>query len=340
MITMVNLQKHYGHLVAVKNLNLHIAQGEFFGFLGPNGAGKTTTIKMLVGLLKPSAGSATVAGYDIQRAPQEAKRQIGFIPDRPFLYEKLSGREFLRFVGDLHGLEEHAARTRGEDLLELFELTVRGDELIESYSHGMRQKLVMCAALLHQPRVLVVDEPMVGLDPKGARLVKRLLRGLCDRGTTIFMSTHTLEVAEQMCDRIVDQEAILNPYGETGPYMQYAHARCASVLSAAPMAPGENVDYALLGEPEERSLVRKLASYPEAVAQAAQEWEPSILAQHLLAIAADFNSYWARGNKDQRCGFACGRRCLHGRPGDAHGGSADGVRNGLQLLGVPTPDEM
>jgi ABC-2 type transport system ATP-binding protein len=202
MITTVNLEKRYGHLVAIKNLNLHIEQGEFFGFLGPNGAGKTTTIKILVGLLKPSAGSATIAGYDIQRAPQEAKRQIGFIPDRPFLYEKLSGREFLRFVADLHGLDERQARMRSEEFLDLFELAARGDELIESYSHGMCQKLIMCAALLHQPRVLVVDEPMVGLDPKGARLVKRLLRGLCDRGTTIFMSTHTLEVAEQMCDRI------------------------------------------------------------------------------------------------------------------------------------------
>lgn len=202
MITMCNLQKHYGHFVAVRDLTLHVEAGEFFGFLGPNGAGKTTTIKMLVGLLKPSGGQATIAGYDIQRSPQEAKRQLGFIPDRPFLYEKLSGREFLRFMADLHALEISAARARGEDLLALFELTAWGDELIESYSHGMRQKLVMCGALLHQPRVLVVDEPMVGLDPKGARLVKRLLRGLCDRGTTIFMSTHTLEVAEQMCDRI------------------------------------------------------------------------------------------------------------------------------------------
>src|SRR6266699_3599940 len=128
MISMVNLEKRYGHFIAVKNLNLQIAPGEFFGFLGPNGAGKTTTIKILVGLLKPSAGTATVAEYDIQRAPQEPKRQIGFIPDRPFLYDKLSGREFLRFVADLHGLEERAARTRGEEFLELFELTTWGDE--------------------------------------------------------------------------------------------------------------------------------------------------------------------------------------------------------------------
>ena len=202
MITITNLQKHYGHVVAVKDLTLHIPQGEFFGFLGPNGAGKTTTIKMLVGLLKPSAGSATIAGYDIQRFPQEAKRHIGFIPDRPFVYDKLSGREFLRFIGDLYGMDKGTISTRGENFLELFELIPWGDELIETYSHGMRQKIAMSAALLHQPRVLVVDEPMVGLDPKGARLVKHILRSLCDRGTTVFMSTHTLEVAEQMCDRI------------------------------------------------------------------------------------------------------------------------------------------
>jgi ABC-2 type transport system ATP-binding protein len=202
MITTEHLAKHYGRITAVQDLNLHIEAGEFFGFLGPNGAGKTTTIKMLVGLLKPSSGRAIVAGYDIQQEPLAAKRQIGFIPDRPFVYEKLSGREFLRFVADLYGMEERPSLARSEDFLELFELTDWGDELIESYSHGMRQKLVMSAALLHQPRVLVVDEPMVGLDPKGARLVKRILRGLCDRGTTIFMSTHTLEVAEQMCDRI------------------------------------------------------------------------------------------------------------------------------------------
>src|SRR5215471_2639924 len=138
MIRMVNLEKRYGRLVAVKNLNLHIAPGEFFGFLGPNGAGKTTTIKMLVGLLKPSAGSATIAGHDIQRTPQEAKRQIGFIPDRPFLYEKLSGREFLRFVADLHGLEERAAGTRGEEFLDLFGAWTRGEGFIESYSPGNR----------------------------------------------------------------------------------------------------------------------------------------------------------------------------------------------------------
>src|SRR5437763_2401934 len=136
MIRISNLEKRYGRLVAVQALNLHVAPGEFFGFLGPNGAGKTTTIKMLVGLLKPSAGSATIAEHDIQRTPQEAKRQIGFIPDRPFLYEKLSGREFLRFVADLYGLEERPARTRSEEFLDLFELAARGAELIESYSHG------------------------------------------------------------------------------------------------------------------------------------------------------------------------------------------------------------
>jgi ABC-2 type transport system ATP-binding protein len=157
---------------------------------------------MLVGLLKPSAGSATIAGHDIQRAPQEAKRQIGFIPDRPFLYEKLSGREFLRFVADLHGLEARAARTRGEDFLELFELKNWGDELIESYSHGMRQKLVMCAALLHQPRVLIVDEPMVGLDPKQIIAIRELIREL-GRERTLLLSTHILPEVELLCHRVM-----------------------------------------------------------------------------------------------------------------------------------------
>jgi ABC-2 type transport system ATP-binding protein len=188
-------------ILSPSKISICISSRVSFLVSGPNGAGKTTTIKILVGLLKPSAGSATIAGYDIQRAPQEAKRQIGFIPDRPFLYEKLSGREFLRFVADLHGLEERSARPRREEFLELFELAARGDDLIESYSHGMRQKLVMWDALLHQPRMLVVDEPMVGLDPKGARLVKRLTAWPRDRGTTIFMST-TRSKSPSRCDRI------------------------------------------------------------------------------------------------------------------------------------------
>jgi ABC-2 type transport system ATP-binding protein len=197
-----HLTKRYGNVLAVSDLTLQIAQGEFFGFLGPNGAGKTTTIKILAGLLKPTSGTVRIAGFDIQHQPLEAKRMIGFIPDRPFIYPKLTGREFLKFVAGLYELECVIALKRIERLLDMFELTDWGDELIESYSHGMKQKLVMSSALLHQPKVLIVDEPMVGLDPKGARLVKEIFKRVSQEGTTIFMSTHSLEVAEQMCHRI------------------------------------------------------------------------------------------------------------------------------------------
>jgi ABC-2 type transport system ATP-binding protein len=197
-----HLTKRYGNITAVSDLTLQIAQGEFFGFLGPNGAGKTTTIKILAGLLKPTSGTVRVAGFDIQHQPLEAKRTIGFIPDRPFIYPKLTGREFLKFVAGLYELESDVCLKRIERLLDMFELTAWGDELIESYSHGMKQKLVMSSALLHQPKVLIVDEPMVGLDPKGARVVKEIFKRVSQEGTTIFMSTHSLEVAEQMCHRI------------------------------------------------------------------------------------------------------------------------------------------
>jgi len=201
-IEVIQLTKKYGNILAVSDLTLQIAPGEFFGFLGPNGAGKTTTIKILVGLLKPTHGTVRVGGFDIQRQPLEAKRILGFIPDRPFIYPKLTGREFLRFVAGLYQLDDRIYLERIERLLDMFELTEWGDELIESYSHGMKQKLVMSSALLHQPKVLVVDEPMVGLDPKGARLVKEVFKWVSAEGTTLFMSTHTLEVAEQMCDRV------------------------------------------------------------------------------------------------------------------------------------------
>jgi ABC-2 type transport system ATP-binding protein len=201
-IEITNLTKRYGNIQAVSDLTLKITLGEFFGFLGPNGAGKTTTIKILAGLLKPTSGAVRLCGLDIQQQPLEAKRIIGFIPDRPFIYQKLTGREFLRFVAGLYELERAIYPKRIERLLDMFELTEWGDELIESYSHGMKQKLVMSSALLHQPKILIVDEPMVGLDPKGTRLVKEIFKRVSDEGTTIFMSTHSLEVAEQMCHRI------------------------------------------------------------------------------------------------------------------------------------------
>ena len=202
MIEISNLTKRYGNMTAISDMNLTIPSGQFFGFLGPNGAGKTTTIKTIVGLLKPTSGTVKVDGIDVQANPIAAKRVVGFIPDKPFIYEKLTGREVLHFVAGLYEVEPSLVDERIDQLLDMFELSDWKDELVESYSHGMRQKIVMSTALIHQPKVIVVDEPMVGLDPKGARQVKKIFKELCDQGTTIFMSTHTLEIAEQMCDYI------------------------------------------------------------------------------------------------------------------------------------------
>jgi ABC-2 type transport system ATP-binding protein len=202
MIEAHGLTKRYGETPAVDNLELQVAAGEIFGFLGPNGAGKTTTIKMLVGLLRPSSGRAFIGGYDIQIQPLPAKALIGFVPDTPFLYEKLTGQEFLRFIGRLYSLESALAGQRAQDLLAMFDLADRAGDLVQGYSHGMRQKLSLAAALMHQPRIFFLDEPTVGLDPKSARQVKDLLRQLAAQGTCIFMSTHILEIAERMCDRI------------------------------------------------------------------------------------------------------------------------------------------
>lgn len=202
MIRLEDLTKRYGQYVAVERLTLEVASGELFGFLGPNGAGKTTTIKMMAGLLRPTSGRIHLAGFDLEREPEKAKAVLGFIPDRPFLYEKLSAAEFLRFVAGLYGLDGREVGRRIDELLELVELTRVKTELIESFSHGMKQRLVMAASFIHDPKVLVVDEPMVGLDPKGARMIKSIFRERCGNGATIFVSTHTLEVAQAMCDRI------------------------------------------------------------------------------------------------------------------------------------------
>jgi len=194
--------KRYGSFTAVDGVDLEVRRGEIFGFLGPNGAGKTTTIRMVAGILEPTAGRIEVGGHDLASDPRGAKRRIGYIPDRPFLYEKLSGMEFLRFVAGLWGHEGEAVEGRAERFLRLFSLWDWRDELLESYSHGMRQKLLITSAFLHDPELLVVDEPMVGLDPRSARLLKDLLRDFADRGGAVFLSTHTLEVAEALCDRI------------------------------------------------------------------------------------------------------------------------------------------
>lgn len=202
MIELTNLTKRYGRLLAVDHLNLHVSRGEIFGFIGPNGAGKTTTIRMMAGVLEPTEGEVRIDGLDMAREPEAAKRIIGFIPDRPFLYEKLTGLEFMRFVADLYGSGDGLFREKAESLLIRFSLYDWADHLIESYSHGMKQRLVIATALLHDPKLIIVDEPMVGLDPAGIRLVKDVLKELAGRGTAIFMSTHTLQIAEDLCDRI------------------------------------------------------------------------------------------------------------------------------------------
>jgi ABC-2 type transport system ATP-binding protein len=202
MIEVHELVKTFGRFRAVDEVSLDVAPGEIHGFLGPNGAGKTTTIRMIAGLLAPTAGRVVIDGHDMAKAPEAAKAALGFIPDRPFLYEKLTAGEFLRFHAGLYGIEGDGLAGRIAELLDLFELRRFEAELVESFSHGMKQRLVMCSAFLHRPKAVLVDEPMVGLDPRGARLIKDVFRAMSKRGVSILMSTHTLEVAEEMCDRI------------------------------------------------------------------------------------------------------------------------------------------
>jgi ABC-2 type transport system ATP-binding protein len=202
VIKIENLVKKYQSLVAVDDLSLEIPKGQLFGFLGPNGAGKTTTIKLLMGLLKPTSGSISIGGVNIHEDPVRAKAMVGYIPDRPYIYNKLTGMEYLEFIADLFSMEKKLVQSRAAKFLEFFDLKDFADELIESYSHGMKQKLIISGALIHAPKVVIVDEPMVGLDPRGARQVKNLFRDLCREGTTVFMSTHSLGIAEAMCHRI------------------------------------------------------------------------------------------------------------------------------------------
>ncbi len=197
-----SLVKRYGDKLAVNNVSFDVQGGEVFGFLGPNGAGKTTTIKMIVGLLQPTSGQVKVAGYDVQAQPLPAKASSGYVPDTPNLYAKLTGRELLRFVGDLYDLDRKQVSQRTDELLRVLDLSSVADNTIDSYSHGMQQKTSLAAALMHDPKVLVLDEPTVGLDPKSARLIKDILRQMADRGAAVFLSTHILEIAERMCDRI------------------------------------------------------------------------------------------------------------------------------------------
>ena len=202
MITVENLVKRFGTFTAVGGVSIAVEPGQIHGFLGPNGAGKTTSIRMIAGLLKPDSGRILVNGHDLAREPEAAKASLGFIPDRPFIYDKLTAGEFLRFHGGLYGMDGGDTETRITEMLEIFELGRWQHELVESFSHGMKQRLVMSAAFLHRPKAVLVDEPMVGLDPRGARLIKDIFRRMASHGVAILMSTHTLEVAQEMCDLI------------------------------------------------------------------------------------------------------------------------------------------
>ena len=211
MIVCRGLTRRFGALTAVNCIDLAVAEGELFGFLGPNGAGKTTTIKLLTGLLRPTSGEVRLGGFDICRQPIEAKRIFGYIPDNPYLYEKLTGLEYLHFMADLYSVPTQGRQRRIADLLELLELEDKGGSLIGGYSRGMRQKIALAGALIHSPRIVFLDEPTVGLDPRGARAMRDILRELCRRDVTVFMSTHILETAERMCGRmaIVNRGSII-----------------------------------------------------------------------------------------------------------------------------------
>ena len=227
MIELDHLTKKFGSFYAVRDLSLRVRPGEIFGFLGPNGAGKTTTIRMMAGLMKPTSGRVLLEGKDVYREPDKAKAILGYIPDRPYLYEKLTGGEFLEFIAGLHHLQlDDGWKRRSERLLEFFDLQNWRQELIESYSHGMRQRLIITAALLHRPKALVVDEPMVGLDPRGVLLVKDLFRDLVQSGVTVFFSTHTLAMAEELCQRIgIIHEGQLIALGSMAELREQARSR-------------------------------------------------------------------------------------------------------------------
>jgi ABC-2 type transport system ATP-binding protein len=250
MIELRSLTKRYGSFTAVNAVDLDVPRGELFGFLGPNGAGKTTTLRMIAGILRPSSGSVRIANIDLAADPVAAKQKLGFIPDRPFIYEKLTGVEFLRFVAGLYGQAGAEVERRGRELLALFDLEQWRDELVESYSHGMRQKLIISSAFVHKPEVIVVDEPMVGLDPKAARTLKDLFREYTRRGHTIMMSTHTLEVAQTLCDRIaIIQRGVIRACGTMDDLRTSAESGVAGL---------EDIFLRLTGEGLARELVEVL----------------------------------------------------------------------------------
>jgi len=202
MLKLTNLTKKFGNFIAVNNVNLEINAGDFFGFLGQNGAGKTTTIKMITGLYAPTNGSVYIGGYDIQKNHIEAKKLIGYIPDQPFLYEKLTGKEFLFFCGGLYKIEKSKLKNKIDETIDQLKIEQWVDKRTEEYSQGMKQRIAIASALLHNPKLLVVDEPMIGLDPQSALVVKNILKQKASEGVAIFMSTHSLNVAEEICSRI------------------------------------------------------------------------------------------------------------------------------------------
>ncbi|RKZ27501.1 ABC transporter ATP-binding protein [bacterium] len=202
MLELCNLGKRYGAVWAVRNLNLKLKKGEVFSFLGPNGAGKTTTLKMVAGVLFPTEGKILIDGIDVNEEPEKAKKLTGYIPDVPFLYPQLTGREFLHLVGRIYGMTKKKIENSIEYWKERLEIGEWIDLPSSEYSHGMRQKIVFTQALMHEPSLLIIDEPMVGLDPKSARIVKNIFRELASKGKTVFLSTHTLPVAEEVSDRI------------------------------------------------------------------------------------------------------------------------------------------
>jgi len=251
MIQTFNLTKKFSKFTAVDNLNLNIKPGEIYGFLGPNGAGKTTTIRMLIGLLKPTSGKVLICGYDIQKNPISAKNLVGFISDRPYIYEKLTAKEFLNFIGGIYGMTEKEVSKKEPELLEFFDLLDWKDELVESFSHGMKQRLAFASALLHDPKVIIVDEPMVGMDPKGARLLKNTFKELAHKkNKTIFISTHTLEVAQEVCDRIgIIMQAKLIAEGNINKLQELAKTKYANL---------EEVFLKLTADEQEKELIQSL----------------------------------------------------------------------------------
>ena len=202
MIQLHELTKDYGTTIAVNKLSLNVSAGEIYGFIGPNGAGKTTTIRLMGGILAPTSGKIIIGGLDMSQNPVAAKKMIGFVPDRPFLYEKLTGMEFLHFSADLYDVSPETFPQKAENLLRQFALWDWKNELIEAYSHGMKQRLIIASALLHEPQILIIDEPMVGLDPAAVYMVKDIFKELAQKQITIFISTHTLSIAEDLCHRI------------------------------------------------------------------------------------------------------------------------------------------